>query len=182
LKASFSTKAPETPAGPARMILSDSEIKTAIRNKQLAIQPLGRVNPAGVDLRIDRGVTLKPRQQTLAATIERVELSNKLAGILHIRSSLAREGVIASLALVDPGFRGQLTISLYNAGARPVKLKHGERFIQLSLLRLNTPSHQTYTGKYQDSRGVVASRRRKKSYPRRMERVIHAALGKAAEA
>ena len=182
MKVSFSTKAPETPAGSPRMVLSDSEIRTAIRNKQLAIQPLGRVNPAGVDLRIDRGVTLKPRQQTLAATIERVELSNKLAGILHIRSSLAREGVIASLALVDPGFRGQLTISLYNAGARPVKLKHGEGFIQLSLLRLNTPSHQTYTGKYQDSRGVVASRRRKKSYPRRTERVIHAALGKAAEA
>src|SRR5256885_12225556 len=37
-----------------------------------------------------------------------------------LRSSFAREGVIASLALVDPGYQGQLTISLYNAGARPV--------------------------------------------------------------
>lgn len=164
------------------MVLSDSEIKTAIRKKQLAIQPPGRINPAGVDLRIDRNLTLNPHHQKLAATVENVELSNNLAGILHIRSSLAREGIIASLALVDPGFRGQLTVSLYNAGERPVKLKQGERFIQLSLLRLNTPSRNSYGGKYQDSRGVVASKRRRKSYARRMERVIHATLGRGERA
>lgn len=161
------------------MLLSDHEIKNATRNKQLAITPRGHVNPAGVDLRIDRNLTLNPHQQKLAATLEHVELANNLAGILHIRSSLAREGIIASLALVDPGFRGQLTVSLYNAGERPVKLKQGERFIQLSLLRLDTPSRKSYRGKYQDSRGVVASkRRRRESYARRMERVIHAPLGR----
>jgi len=164
------------------MALSDNEIKKATKTRELRIRPAARINPAGIDLRMDRNLTLKPHQQALAASIEYVQLPNNLVGILHLRSSLAREGVIASLALVDPGYHGQLTVSLYNAGARQVNLKRGERFIQLSLLRLNTPSHQTYTGKYQDSRGVVASRRRKKSYSRRMERVIHAALGKAAEA
>jgi dCTP deaminase len=164
------------------MILSDKEIRNATSNKQLTITPHGHINPAGVDLRIDRNTTLKPHQHQLAATVEYVELSNKLAGILHIRSSLAREGVFASLALVDPGYRGQLTVSLYNAGARPVKLKQGERFIQLSILRLDTPSRQTYSGKYQDSRGVVASKRRRKSYAHRTERVIHAPLGKGGRA
>ena len=116
---------PGQPDSSSIMILSDNEIRKAARNKQLAIIPYRHVNPAGIDLRIDRTTTIKPHQHQLAATIERVELSNKLAGILHIRSSLAREGVFASLALVDPGYRGQLTVSLYNAGARPVKLKHG---------------------------------------------------------
>jgi len=41
-----------------------------------------------------------------------------LVGMLHIRSSLAREGIFASLALVDPGFRGQLTISLFNSSRK----------------------------------------------------------------
>ena len=144
------------------MALSDNEIKKAAKTGELRIQPAAHINPAGIDLRIDRNLTLKPHQQTLAASIEHVQLPNNLVGILHLRSSLAREGLIASLALVDPGFHGQLTVSLYNAGARQVNLKRGERFIQLSLLRFSKPASQGYIGKYQNSHGVVASRRRRK--------------------
>ncbi len=164
------------------MILSDVEIRKATRNHELTVHPPGIINPAGIDLRIDRDLTLQPHQQALAATVERVELSSTLSGILHIRSSLAREGLIASLALVDPGFRGQLTVSLYNAGARPVKLKQKERFIQLSILRLTAPANKSYSGKYQDSRGIVTSKRRRKSYLRRTERVIHTGAGKDGKA
>jgi dCTP deaminase len=143
--------------------MPDWEIRKAIKAGDLKILPrLTRLNPAGVDLKIDRDLILLPHQRNLAASIERVELSNKVLGMLHIRSSLAREGLFASLALVDPGFRGQLTISLYNAGDSRVNLKRGERFVQLSLLRVSEPATQGYIGRYQDSRGVVTSRRRKK--------------------
>ncbi len=161
------------------MILSDAEIRKCLHDRELVIQPPGRIGPAGVDLRVDRDITLTPHTQSLVASIEYVEVSKNLAGILHIRSSLAREAIIASLALVDPGFRGQLTVSLYNAGPKLVKLKQGDRFIQLSLLRLGKPSSQGYTGQYQDSRGVVTSKRRRKSYHHRTERVIHPTLGRA---
>jgi dCTP deaminase len=154
------------------------EINRAIKTRQVRILPkIARLNPGGVDLSIDRNILLKPRQQMLVATTERVELSKNFLGILHIRSSLAREGVIASLALVDPGFKGQLTVSLYNAGDRLVRLQKGERFIQLSLLRLRTPALHTYSGNYQNSRGVVKSRRRKNLRPRKMQNVIHARRG-----
>ena len=144
------------------MALSDNEIVSAIKTGQFHIVPgKPRLNPAGMDLRADRTLVLKPGQQTLVATVERVELSERLVGVLHIRSSLAREGIVASLALVDPGFRGQLTVSLHNAGDRLVSLRKGERFIQLSLLRLGMPATHAYVGKYQNSRGVVKSRRKK---------------------
>src|SRR5881409_3960922 len=97
--------------------------------------------------------------------MERIGLPNNFLGILHLRSSFAREGVIASVALVDPGYQGQLTISLYNAGDRPVNLRQGERFIQLSLIRLTKPAAQEYRGQYLGSRGVVASLRRRKMLP-----------------
>jgi dCTP deaminase len=145
------------------MSLSDKEIITAIKTGQLRIRPsIARLNPAGVDLRTHGNIMLQPREQKLAATFERVELSENLVGILHIRSSLAREGVVASLALVDPGFKGQLTVSLYNASDRLVSLRKGERFIQLSLLRLGSPATHSYNGKYQNSHGVVRSRRGKR--------------------
>ena len=144
------------------MALSDNEINGAIKTGQFHIVPeKPKLNPAGIDLRIGRPLILKPGQQTLVETVERVELSEQFLGILHIRSSLAREGIVASLALVDPGFRGQLTVSLYNAGDRLVSLRKGERFIQLSLLRLGMPATHSYFGKYQNSRGVVKSRRKK---------------------
>src|SRR5438445_10446207 len=136
-----------------------------------------RINPAGIDLRIDRYVRLEPKQHSLVASIERVELSNRIVGFLHLRSSLAREGLFASLALVDPGFRGQLTVSLYNSGDSAVNLGKGERFIQLSLLRLGKPAINKYAGRYQNSSGVLASRRRKNSQTLKMESVIHGSSG-----
>src|SRR5438128_9032166 len=160
------------------MALSDKEITSAMRNGELGILPRGfRVNPAGIDLRIDRDVRLKPKHHSLVASIESVELSNHIVGLLHLRSSLAREGLFASLALVDPGFRGQLTVSLYNSGDSAVNLAKGERFIQLSLLRLGKPAIKEYVGRYQNSSGVVASRRRKKSHMPKMESVIHGSSG-----
>ena len=160
------------------MALSDREITSAIKTGQIRIRPgIAKLNPAGVDLRIDRDLTLKPGKQALAASVERVELSRNFLGILHVRSSLAREGVIASLALVDPGFHGQLTVSLYNAGDRQVRLRRGERFIQLSLLRLGRAPIQGYSGRYQDSRGVVKSRRKKMTRQRKMESIIQGTRG-----
>ncbi len=158
------------------MALSDSEISGAIKTGQFRIAPGNpKLNPAGIDLRTDRSLVLKPGKQTLVATVERVELSEQFLGILHIRSSLAREGIVASVALVDPGFRGQLTVSLYNAGDRLVGLRKGERFIQLSLLRLGMPATHVYVGKYQNSRGVVKSRRKNAIRSRKMENVIQGA-------
>jgi dCTP deaminase len=161
------------------MVLSDREITSAIKTGELRVFPVGfRLNPAGIDLRIDRKIRLGPKKQSLVASIERVELSSSIVGFLHLRSSLAREGVFASLALVDPGFRGQLTVSLYNSGDSAVNLARGERFIQLSLLRLGKPAINKYAGRYQNSNGVVASRRRKRSHtPRIMESVIQGRSG-----
>ena len=160
------------------MVLSDKEIAFAIEKGELRILPRGfRLNPAGVDLRIDRDVRLRPKQQLLVASIERVELSDRIVGFLHLRSSLAREGLFASLALVDPGFSGQLTVSLYNSGDSAVNLAKGERFIQLSLLRLGKPAIKNYAGRYQNSSGVVASRRRKRSHTPKMESVIQGTSG-----
>ena len=143
------------------MALSDSEIRDALNEGNLVIAPFDEasLNPAGYDLRLNAEAGLEPSEHRLVATMERVELGSDLVGVLHVRSSLAREGILASLALVDPGFRGQLTISLFNGGRRTVQLKAGERFVQLTLIRLGRQAATKYGGRYQDSRGVVGSRR-----------------------
>ena len=132
-----------------------------MRAKSLVIEPFEEtsLSPAGYDLRLATAAVLKPLEHRLVATMERVEVSRDLVGSLHIRSSLAREGIVGSLALVDPGFRGQLTISLFNGSKKPVQLKAGERFVQMTLHRLGREAATEYEGRYQDSVGVVGSRR-----------------------
>jgi dCTP deaminase len=103
-------------------------------------------------------VVIPPGEHRLVATLERVALGDDIAGTLHLRSSLARNGIIASLALVDPGFHGQLTISLFNAGDELFKMGRNDRFVQLVLHELSSKTQYMYNGKYQDSQGIVDSR------------------------
>jgi deoxycytidine triphosphate deaminase len=126
----------------------------------LAIAPFddASLGGAGYDLRLSEDLAIPPGRNKLVATLERVELGSGLVGTLHIRSTLARVGVIGSLALVDPGFRGQLTVSLFNGGEKPFIMKGHDRFLQIVFHRLGVKTSRPYAGKYQDSQGVVDSR------------------------
>ena len=141
-------------------ILSDVEIEQRMNGGSLLITPFDSscLNGAGYDLRLAEKLEMQPGQHFLVATLERVELGEDLVGTLHIRSSLARAGIIASLALVDPGFRGQLTILLYNAGNGRFTMDRNDRFLQIAIHQLGTKTLRPYCGKYQDSQGIVDSR------------------------
>jgi dCTP deaminase len=138
-------------------VLSDVEIEKCLRDGSLVISPFDPscLNGAGYDLRLGEDLAIPPREHRLVATLERIEVGENLAVTLHIRSSLARAGIIASLALVDPGFRGQLTISLFNAGSKPLSMAKNDRFLQMVLHPLGIKTQRPYRGKYQDSQGIV---------------------------
>jgi dCTP deaminase len=119
------------------------------------------LNPAGYDLRCSKTVVLKPKQYELVATLETVELGLNVVAFLHIRSSLAREGVVGSFAVVDPGFRGQLTLNLHNVSEKEITLREGERIVQLVFHNLGRAAKKGYNGSYQNSKGIVSSKRTK---------------------
>jgi deoxycytidine triphosphate deaminase len=141
-------------------VLSDVEIEECIKAGSLVIAPFDAscLGGAGYDLRLSEDTVIFSGQNMLVATLERVELGENLVGTLYLRSTLTRAGVIGSLALVDPGFRGQLTVSLFNAGHEPFKMKGQDRFLQIVFHRLGLKTAHPYAGKYQDSQGVVDSR------------------------
>lgn len=144
------------------MALSDANLRELIRNGEICIEPFEETNitPAGYDLRSSKEITLNRGEQELLATLERIELAANLLGILHLKSSFAREGLFASLAVVDPGFKGQLTVSLLNSGGDPLRIGLGEPFLQLTLIQLSTRSESPYGGRYQESSGIVRSKRK----------------------
>lgn len=144
-------------------VLSDKEILEHLKNGEVKLEPFepSCLNPGGYDLRSFKRVVLEPRHYKLVATLETVELGLGVTAYLHIRSSLAREGVIGSFAVVDPGFRGQLTLNLHNVSEKEVTLKKGERIVQIAIHRLGRIAKKGYSGSYQNSKGIVTSRRNK---------------------
>jgi dCTP deaminase len=143
-------------------ILSDTDILAALKSGDLRIEPLTEtsLSSAGYDLRCGLAAEVQAKGHSLIHTLERVELCPSLCGQLFIRSSFAREGLFGSFALVDPGFRGQLTLCIANFGEKPVTIGEGERVAQLVFHRLASLSSKPYAGRYQDSTGIIKSRRK----------------------
>jgi dCTP deaminase len=141
--------------------LSDGDILAALKTGAIKIAPFSEasLSPAGYDLRAGRTFTIPLRKVELLYTMERIELPADLSGQIFMRSSFAREGLVGSFALVDPGFRGQLTLTFLNMGKADVAIAEGERIAQLVLTRLESPAKKPYSGRYQDSKGSVGSKR-----------------------
>ncbi len=107
---------------------------------------------------------LHPGDFVLGTTKERVEIPSDLLAHVEGRSSLGRLAVVvhATAGVVDPGYRGQITLELSNLGTAPVALKPGTRISQLIFTELKSPSERPYGSergsKYQDQVGPQASR------------------------
>jgi len=150
--------------GISLVVLSDAEILENLKTGEIKLMPSdisSCLNPSGYDLRCFKTVVLKPKHYELVATLETVELGLSVVAFLHIRSSLAREGLIGSFAVVDPGFRGQLTLNLHNISDNEVTLREGERIVQIVFHSLAGKAKKGYNGSYQNSKGIVSSRRNK---------------------
>lgn len=168
------------------MILSDRCILRAIRTGVIAIEPIEsfdpelQIGPGSVDLRLgghfvslDAGrefnidvsgeFALYPGEFVLATTLETVYLDRNHLGYVDGRSSVARCGLIIEAAgLIDPGYRGQITLELYNQRRVPLVLKVGMRICQMSIHKLQAGAGLDYGerkgSKYQDQRGATPSR------------------------
>ncbi|MFC6951413.1 dCTP deaminase [Halorubellus litoreus] len=112
----------------------------------------------------DQEFILHPGDFVLGTTYERVEIPDDLIAHVQGRSSMGRLAVVvhATAGVVDPGYRGQITLELSNLGTAPVALTPGMRISQLIFTELKTPAERPYGSergsKYQDQDGPQASR------------------------
>jgi dCTP deaminase len=107
---------------------------------------------------------LHPGDFVLGTTLERVEIPPDLIAHVQGRSSMGRLAIVihATAGIIDPGYRGQITLELSNLGAAPVALTPGMRISQIILTELTSPAERPYGSergsKYQDQAGPQASR------------------------
>lgn len=107
---------------------------------------------------------LHPGELALGATIETVELTSAICGVINGRSSLARLGLMvhSTAHFVDPGWQGQLVLEFYNCGRVPLGLRPGMSVCAIAFEPLSSPARRHYRArndaKYAGQTGATASR------------------------
>lgn len=106
-----------------------------------------------IRIRYGEPFILHPKEFVLGASLEYVSLPLDIMAYVVGRSSWGRLGlVIATATLIDPGFKGVITLELANIGKVPLKLYQGLRIAQLVFHKLTSPT-EGYRGQYLTSTG-----------------------------
>jgi len=86
----------------------------------------------------------------LAAASEYFNVPCNVRGVVHDKSSLARKGMAVQNTVLEPGWRGYVTLELSNHGRGLLRFKPGDALAQVSFDLLDEPTELPYQGKYQD--------------------------------
>lgn len=106
------------------------------------------VGPAGYDVRIDQDIFLPPNGFILASTMERFEMHNDILGIVHDKSTWARQGITVQNTVIEPCWKGWLTLEVTNHSSQIIAIKKGMPIAQIIFHLLDKPVSAGYDGKY----------------------------------
>lgn len=176
-------------------VLSDTDIENTLQTGGLVVKPLlTPIQPVSVELRLGNSIVvprggrlldpvlgigpndepeymdiyaLEPNGFILGGTLEWVEMPPSLMGIVCGKSSLARVGLqVEAAGLVDPGWKGNLTLEMKNLSWNTIKLRAGMKIAQIYFLPIFSHEvtrlygHPDLKSHYQRSEGAVPARLR----------------------
>lgn len=108
------------------------------------------LSSAGYDIRIAETVWLFPGIGRLASAVEKFDMPADVLGEVCDKSSWARQHVAVQNTIIEPGWRGFLTVELTLHRLRPIRIEAGSPIAQIIFHRLDVPTEQPYSGRYQD--------------------------------
>ena len=158
------------------MMMTDSQIQTAVKNGEIVLDPFdpNRIEPASYDVRVgnwafassskeklnlaQKGVLIiEAGEFAVLESRERIELDNKTAGQLGLRSEYARHGLLMlSGPQIDPGFKGIIVVRMINLAPKSVALPYEAPFLTVQFFRLSHPVANLYSGPHQGQTGISA--------------------------
>jgi dCTP deaminase len=100
---------------------------------------------------------IPPRSFVLARSVEYIRMPSDVFAIVTGKSTYARNGVIANVTPMEPGWEGYLTIELSNTATLPSRVWAGEGIVQCVFFAGDEP-RLLYEGLYQNQQGVTIAR------------------------
>lgn len=118
------------------------------------------LSEAGYDLRIDQDITLSADKRfSLASACELFQMPHDLVGIVHDKSTWARQGLSVFNTVIEPGWHGYLTAELVYHGDGELFIPCGSGIAQVLFHEIAVDADYG-NGKYQNQeRGPVEARR-----------------------
>ena len=86
----------------------------------------------------------------LASAIEEFDMPPDLVGVVHDKSTWARQGVSVFNTVIEPGFKGGLTLEIMFHGNEPIHIPAGSGIAQVLFHQLQDSAE--YNGKYQNQK------------------------------
>jgi dCTP deaminase len=124
-----------------------SELGYDIRIKQdISFYP--RRDEGGMPDELNNDGKYYPGRFALASTIEEFNMPNDLGAIVHDKSTWARRGLSVFNTVIEPGWKGFLTLELVYHGHENLHIPAGSGIAQVIFHQIAVPA--AYTGKYQN--------------------------------
>ena len=115
------------------------------------------LGPAGYDIRAAEDCDILPGGFELGSSLEQFIMPNDMLGVVHDKSSWARKGLCVQNTVIEPGWKGFLTLEYTNHGQPTehwpyghVFIKRGDPIAQIIFHMLDQPTEIPYAGKYQN--------------------------------
>ena len=90
------------------------------------------LSEAGYDVRIKQDVRLSPKNRfSLASTVERFTMPSHLVGVVHDKSTWARQGLSVFNTVIEPDWEGYLTLELVYHGNGELVIPAGAGIAQI---------------------------------------------------
>ena len=113
----------------------------------------------GYDIRIKQDITFRSDGDnmtvngrrgnfTLASAIEEFDMPPNLVGVVHDKSTWARRGLSVFNTVIEPGWKGFLTLELVYHGREELFIPAGSGIAQVLFHEIRT--YASYDGKYQN--------------------------------
>jgi len=112
-------------------------LEVQLLDERARLPERSRDGDAGYDLRTIERFVLGPGERRTVATGIALAIPPGVAGLVLPRSGLAANHGVTTLnapGLIDPGYRGECRVVLYNAGTEPYTAEVGDRVAQLLLV------------------------------------------------
>ena len=137
------------------MIINGTKLLQAAPIKAMSLTKLKAngvshgLGEAGYDIRVKQDIILDINKRfKIASAIEEFDMPDNLVGVVHDKSTWARRGLSVFNTVIEPGWKGFLTLELVYHGDSRLTIQAGSGIAQV--LFSETVESIAYTGKYQN--------------------------------
>lgn len=124
-------------------------------NPDAKIPSFAHANDTAMDICSVVDMTVPPRERVQVPTGLAFHFPDGYAGLIWDKSGLSQRHGLKSLGgVLDPGFRGEVMIGLYNTSAEPYQIEKGDKVAQMLVQKVEHPDIQEVSELPESERGV----------------------------